>query len=536
MVEERWVQQKKRGTLNFVSQSKVFMNQGTPPRLRFAPSPTGPLHPGGVRTALFNYLLARQTGGTFVLRIEDTDQNRFVEGAEQFIIDSLAWCGIKFDEGVHMGGPYGPYRQSERKSMYRQYAMELVEKGAAYYAFDTEQELDEMRDRMKASGTASPQYNSITRVNMKNSLSLPADEVRRRLGAGDPYVIRFRMPRNEELRVQDVIRGWVVVNTAQLDDKVLFKSDGMPTYHLANVVDDKLMRITHVIRGEEWLPSTPLHVLLYRAFGWEDSMPQFAHLPLLLKPDGDGKLSKRDGDRLGLPFYAISWTNPETGETTAGYREAGYFPNAYVNFLALLGWNPGDNREMFTMEELVQLFSLERVNKHGARYDFQKLAWFNQQYLRKIAPADLALMVRPQVEAAGWQTTSGFLEEVCRLMRERLTLVGDFSNMCIYFFEFPRQYDPEVVEKRWKSPVPSCFLSLADALERVDAMGAGELESVFESIVVAAGLKQGQLMQAFRLALSGEVGGPALFEMGALLGRDSVVARLRRAVEMLGHG
>lgn len=516
--------------------NKKNMNQGTPPRLRFAPSPTGPLHPGGVRTALFNYLLARQTGGTFILRIEDTDQTRFVEGAEQFIIDSLAWCGITFDEGVHLGGPYGPYRQSERKSMYRQYAMDLVDKGAAYYAFDTEQELDEMRDRMKASGTASPQYNSITRVNMKNSLSLPADEVNRRLEAGDPYVIRFRMPRNEEVRVQDVIRGWVVVNTSQLDDKVLFKSDGMPTYHLANVVDDRLMHITHVIRGEEWLPSTPLHVLLYRAFGWEDNMPQFAHLPLLLKPDGDGKLSKRDGDRLGLPFYAISWKSPETGETTAGYREAGYFPEAYVNFLALLGWNPGDNREMFSMDELVQVFSLERVNKHGARYDFQKLAWFNQQYLRKISPAALADLVRPQVESAGWTSTPEFLEEVCRLMQERLTIVGDFTQMSTFFFEFPRRFDQEVVEKRWKSPVPACLLALADALEDVDSVDAEALEALFQSKVGDSGLKPGQVMQAFRLALSGEGGGPALFEMGALLGRDSVVARLRRAVEQLGHG
>jgi glutamyl-tRNA synthetase len=420
--------------------------------------------------------------------------------------------------------------------MYRQYAMELVDKGAAYYAFDTEQELDEMRDRMKASGTAAAQYNSITRVNMKNSLSLPADEVIRRLEAGDSYVIRFRMPRNEEVRVQDVIRGWVVVNTGQLDDKVLFKSDGMPTYHLANVVDDRLMRITHVIRGEEWLPSTPLHVLLYRAFGWEDSMPRFAHLPLLLKPDGDGKLSKRDGDRLGLPFYAISWKNPETGETTAGYREAGYFPEAYVNFLALLGWNPGDNREMFSMDELVRVFSLERVNKHGARYDFQKLAWFNQQYLRKISPAELAALVRPQVEAAGWSAKPEFLVEVCRLMQERLTLVGDFTQLSTFLFELPRQYDQEVVEKRWKAPVPACFLALADALEGMESMDAGGLEGMFQSKVSEAGLKPGQVMQAFRLALSGESGGPALFEMGALLGRDSVVARLRRAVEQLGHG
>lgn len=508
----------------------------TPVRVRFAPSPTGPLHPGGVRTALFNYLLARQTGGTFILRIEDTDQTRFVPGAEQFIIESLEWCGMQFDEGVHVGGPYGPYRQSERKAMYRQYADQLIAAGHAYYAFDTEEELEEMRERLKKANVASPQYNSITRVNMKNSLSLPADEVQRRLDAGDAYVIRFKMPRNEEVRVKDIIRGWVVVNTSQLDDKVLFKSDGMPTYHLANVVDDYLMKITHVIRGEEWLPSTPLHVLLYQAFGWEAVMPQFAHLPLLLKPDGDGKLSKRDGDRLGLPFYAINWTSPETGETTLGYRESGYFPEAYVNFLALLGWNPGDNREMFSLDELVQAFSLERVNKHGARYDFNKLNWFNQQYLRSRQHAELAEMVAPQVAAAGHAVDMAFLTEAIRLMNERMTLVGDFYKISQYFFEAPTAYDEEVVAKRWKAPVPAFVEKLQAAFAGLSTWDAASCEASFNETAAAMELKPGQLMQAYRLAISGQGAGPAIFELTALLGRDQIVARLAAALNTLGHG
>lgn len=513
-----------------------ILQMSQPVRVRFAPSPTGPLHPGGVRTALFNYLLARQLGGTFILRIEDTDQTRFVPGAEQFIIESLAWCGMEFDEGVHKGGPYGPYRQSERKAMYRQYADMLIEKGHAYYAFDSEQELEEMRERLKQANVASPQYNSITRVNMKNSLSLPADEVERRLAAGDAYVIRFKMPRNEEVRVKDIIRGWVVVNTSQLDDKVLFKSDGMPTYHLANVVDDYLMKITHVIRGEEWLPSTPLHVLLYQAFGWEDAMPEFAHLPLLLKPDGDGKLSKRDGDRLGLPFYAINWTNPETGETTLGYRETGYFPEAYVNFLSLLGWNPGDNRELFSLDELVAAFSLERVNKHGARYDFTKLNWFNQQYLRSKPHAELAALVAPQVAAAGHAVDMPFITEVCRLMNERMTLVSDFYPISTYFFVAPTAFDAEVAAKRWKDVVPGFMVALKEAFAGLSQWDAASAEACFNETAAARELKPGQLMQAYRLAVSGQGAGPAIFELTALLGQAEIVARLAFAIEKLGQG
>src|SRR5688572_8266902 len=359
-------------------------------RVRFAPSPTGALHIGGVRTALYNFLLARKMNGTMILRIEDTDQNRFVPGAEEYIQKSLEWVGIKIDEGVHVGGPHAPYRQSERKDMYKQYAMQLIESGHAYYAFDTPEELEDMREKMKNASSSS--YNYITREGMKNSLTLPEDEVNKRLLSGDAYVIRIKIPRKEDVRVTDLIRGNVIVHSSQMDDKVLFKSDGMPTYHLANVVDDYLMKITHVIRGEEWLPSAPLHVLLYRYLGWEDVMPQFAHLPLLLKPDGNGKLSKRDGDRLGFPVFPLEWKDPSSGEISSGYREKGYFPEAFINMLALLGWNPGNNQELFTMEELIQSFSFERVSKSGAKFDPEKTKWFNQQYLRKQSDKHLAAL------------------------------------------------------------------------------------------------------------------------------------------------
>lgn len=364
-------------------------------RVRFAPSPTGPLHMGGVRTALYNYLFAKKHNGDFLLRLEDTDQTRLVPGAEQYILDALSWCKINIDEGLGHGGDLGPYKQSDRKPMYRQYADILLEKGHAYYAFDTAEELDEMRQRMKNAGVPSPQYNSVVRDSMQNSISLSADEVKQRLDRGDSYVIRIKMPRNEEVKINDTIRGWVVVNTNNLDDKVLFKSDGMPTYHLANVVDDHLMKITHVIRGEEWLPSAPLHVLLYRFFDWE--CPAFAHLPLILKPDGNGKLSKRDGDRLGFPVFPTEWTNPETNELSSGYREEGYFPEAFTNMLAFLGWNPGTAQEIFSMDELVESFSLQRVGKAGAKFDFDKTKWFNQQYLRSKSGDELAELIHSKI-------------------------------------------------------------------------------------------------------------------------------------------
>jgi len=375
------------------------MSTERPVRVRFAPSPTGPLHIGGVRTALYNYLLARKHGGTMILRIEDTDQNRFVPGAEQYIVESLKWVGIEFDEGVEQGGPHAPYRQSERKPMYAQYAYDMIDKGLAYYAFDTEEDLDQMRKRLEAS-KMQPAYDSVSRMSMKNSLTLPADEVKARLDRGDNFVIRIKLPRKEEVRFHDVIRGWVVVNTSTMDDKVLLKGDGMPTYHLANVVDDYLMGISHVIRGEEWLPSAPLHVMLYRYLGWEEVMPQFAHLPLLLKPEGNGKLSKRDGDRLGFPVFPLQWTDPKTQEVSSGYREGGYYPEAVANMLALLGWHPSGNQELFSMEELIAEFSLERVSKSGAKFDVQKALWFNQQYLQRKPLHEQYELLKPQVVVA----------------------------------------------------------------------------------------------------------------------------------------
>ncbi|MDF1673654.1 MAG: glutamate--tRNA ligase, partial [Vicingaceae bacterium] len=396
-------------------------------RVRFAPSPTGPLHIGGVRTALYNYLFAKKHGGDFLLRIEDTDQTRYVKGAEDYIAEALNWCGITPDEGVGVGGDLGPYRQSERKEagIYKKYVDQLLESGDAYYAFDTPEELDQMRENLKAAGVAAPQYNANSRNSMKNSLTLSAEEVQKRLDAGDPFVVRVKIPRNEEVKFQDIIRGWVVVHSANLDDKVLFKSDGMPTYHMANVVDDYMMKITHVIRGEEWLPSGPLHVLLYRFLGWEDVMPQFAHLPLLLKPDGHGKLSKRDGDRLGFPVFPIQWTSPE-GEISSGYRESGYFAEAHINMLAFLGWNPGTPQEIFSLEELVEAFSLERVGKSGAKFDPDKTKWFNEQYLRAKSNEELAQLVKPLVEEKGYTyADDSFLAGVCGLMKERATFVQD---------------------------------------------------------------------------------------------------------------
>ena len=394
-------------------------------RVRFAPSPTGPLHIGGVRTALYNYLFAKKHRGKIILRIEDTDQSRFVNGAENYIIESLNWCGIKFDESIINKGDYGPYRQSDRKEIYREYAQKLIEEGNAYYAFDTSEELDEMRSRMKKAGVPSPQYNSITRSSMKNSISLSEDEVKNRLNNDEKYVIRIKMPRNEEVKIHDVIRGWVVVNTNNMDDKVIFKSDGMPTYHLANVVDDYLMKISHVIRGEEWLPSAPLHVLLYKFLGWGKEMPKFAHLPLILKPDGNGKLSKRDGDRLGFPVFPIKWINPENGDVSLGYKEQGYITEAFINMLSFLGWNPGTTQEIFSMDELIQSFSLDRVGKAGAKFDFDKTKWFNQQYLRAKNKEDLANELQIILKENNIKMDYKFVASVCNQLKERATFVKD---------------------------------------------------------------------------------------------------------------
>ncbi|MCD4731614.1 MAG: glutamate--tRNA ligase, partial [Bacteroidales bacterium] len=419
-------------------------------RVRFAPSPTGPLHIGGVRTALYNYLFAKKHGGKMVLRIEDTDQNRFVEGAEDYILESLNWCGIKFDEGIHKGGPYGPYKQSERKDKYKVYAEKLVKSGNAYFAFDTPEYLESLRKRLEQEKALNTSYSSFCRMDMANSLTLTNQEVQSKIDSGVPYVIRFKMPENEEVRFTDIIRGEVVVNTSTLDDKVLFKSDGMPTYHLANIVDDYLMKISHVIRGEEWLPSLPLHVLLYTALGWKDSMPEFAHMPLTLKPDGKGKLSKRDGDRLGFPVFPLEWKNPQTGEISSGYRESGYFPEAFINILAFLGWNPGTEQEIFSMAELIQTFSLERVGKAGSRFDPEKARWYNHQYLINRSNDELAQLYQPILKEKGFSANDDFVAKLVELIKERANFVKDFWEQSFYFFEAPVEYDAKMIKKGWK--------------------------------------------------------------------------------------
>ncbi|MEI8100224.1 MAG: glutamate--tRNA ligase [Bacteroidota bacterium] len=505
------------------------MSTERPVRVRFAPSPTGPLHIGGVRTALYNYLLARKHGGTMILRIEDTDQNRFVPGAEQYIMESLKWVGIEIDEGIEQGGPHAPYRQSERKPMYAQYAYDMIEKGYAYYAFDTEEDIEQMRKRLEAS-KMQPAYDSVSRMSMKNSITLPADEVKMRLDRGDNYVIRIKLPRKEEVRFHDVIRGWVVVNTSTMDDKVLLKGDGMPTYHLANVVDDYLMGISHVIRGEEWLPSAPLHVMLYRYLGWEEVMPEFAHLPLLLKPEGNGKLSKRDGDRLGFPVFPLQWTDPKTNEVSSGYKESGYYPEAVTNMLALLGWHPSGNQEMFSMEELIAEFSLERVSKSGAKFDLQKAWWFNQQYLQQKPLNEQYEILKPLIEAKGYDTCQEYVEQVVVLMREKVQFVKDVVEEGYYFFEAPKQYDEEVVRKKWKAETNTHILGLAQAFEALAADANAEAyENAFKSYCENAGIKTGEVLQPLRVAVSGAPMGPPIWEMIALIGRDYVLPRLREA-------
>ena len=502
-------------------------------RVRFAPSPTGPLHMGGVRTALYNYLFAKKHGGDFLLRIEDTDQTRYVAGAEEYVVDALKWCGMTIDEGASVGGDNGPYRQSERKPMYRQYAQQLLESGHAYYAFDTPEELTEMRERLKAAGMAAPQYNAVTRSGMKNSLTLSAEEVKKRLDAGDKYIVRVKMPRNEEVKFEDIIRGWVCVNTNNLDDKVLFKSDGMPTYHLANVVDDYLMNISHVIRGEEWLPSAPLHVLLYRFFGWADVMPEFAHLPLILRPDGNGKLSKRDGDRLGFPVFPTNWKNPETGEQSSGYRERGYYPGAFNNMLAFLGWNPGTTQELFSMEELIQAFSLERVGKAGAKFDFDKTNWFNQQYLRMHNGSELATQLKPYLAAENLVVENEYIAQVCDLMKERATFVQDILKEGPYFFEAPTSYDEKTIKKKWKEQTPEHIRELSGLLKELPLFDAESIGACFKSFLEAKELGFGAVMPGFRVSVTGLGAGASMNDIAALLGKDEVLRRIDVALNKI---
>ena len=498
-------------------------------RVRFAPSPTGPLHIGGVRTALYNYLFAKKHGGDCILRIEDTDQTRFVEGAEKYIVEAFKWLGIKYDEGVHVGGPFAPYRQSERKASYRQYAEQLVKADHAYYAFDTTEELDAMRERQKASNMPA-QYDAVSRQYMKNSLTLSEDEVKSRIEDDEPYVIRIKLPRKEDVRFHDEIRGWVTVNTSQMDDKVLFKSDGMPTYHMANVVDDYLMKITHVIRGEEWLPSAPLHVLLYRYLGWEEVMPKFAHLPLLLKPEGNGKLSKRDGDRLGFPVFPLEWTDPKTNETSSGYREAGYFPEAVVNMLALLGWHPaGSDQEIFSMEELIEQFTLEKVSKSGAKFDQTKAIWINQHYLRAKTDKELAEAIQPFLDKCEITAPANYVEKVCGMMKEKINFTHEIYTEGSYFFVSPHSYDEQVVRKKWTADVVDVLKKLRDNLEALEDFTTDNIHDTFNATAEANGVSAGKIMQPFRLALSGVAGGPPIFEMVELLGKSKVVRRMDAA-------
>ena len=505
-----------------------------PVRVRFAPSPTGPLHIGGVRTALYNYLFAKQHGGTFVLRIEDTDQTRFVAGAEEYIQEALEWCGITPDEGVDAGGDYAPYRQSERKENYRRYAEQLVASGYAYYAFDTPDELEAMRQRLKEARVAQPQYNAISRMTMKNALTLSADEVQSRIDRGDPYVVRLKTPRKEEVRLEDSIRGWVLVQSSTLDDKILMKSDGMPTYHLANVVDDYLMKITHVIRGEEWLPSAPTHVLLYRYLGWEEDMPQFAHLPLLLNPDGNGKLSKRSGDRFGFPVYPANWTDPASGEVSPGFREAGYLPEAVVNFLALLGWNPGSEQELFTLDELVNAFSLARINKAGAKFDIEKAQWFNQQYLKEKSDEELATYLQTYLHQEGIDSSDEKAAIVCGLMKERVTFPQELWTSARYFYQSPQQYDEKTVNKKWTAEASDALGAYAEALATgLDALSGEQAKSTLTEVLEQRAVKIGKVMPVLRLALTGESGGPDLMQIIEVLGRGETVERIKNARQAL---
>ena len=491
---------------------------------------------GGVRTALYNYLFAKHHGGDFILRIEDTDQQRYVAGAEEYIVEALTWCGIPPNEGVGFGdGQYAPYRQSERKEMYRKYAEQLVASGHAYYAFDTTGELEAMRKRLETEGSNNLSYSVSSRLSMRNSLTLTAVETQQKIAAGE-FVIRLKMPEGEEVHVKDLSRGDIVANTSLLDDKVLFKSDGMPTYHLANVVDDYLMKITHVIRGEEWLPSAPLHVMLYRSLGWEKSMPQFAHLPLLLKPEGNGKLSKRDGDRLGFPVFPLEWKDPATGEVSSGYREKGYYPEAFINMLALLGWNPGSEQELFTLPELATAFSMEHVHKSGARFDPEKTKWFNAQWLKSKPVEEIAQRLRPAVQhqynlsAGDTRLSDAYLSEVVRLLKERVHFENEMTGKGSTLFVAPKQYDEQVLAKKWKPGYAGFFESLSGEFSAMQDFNAASVENTFKAAAAAAGLKPGEVLQLFRVFLSGEAAGVDLFPMAALLGKEETIRRLHAAL------
>lgn len=502
-------------------------------RVRFAPSPTGALHIGGVRTALYNYLFARKNGGDFILRIEDTDSQRFVPGAEDYIIEALKWCGIKTDEGVEQGGPHAPYRQSERKAIYLKYAQQLVESGNAYYAFDSADSLDALRKEAESKGQTFA-YNYQVRNQLETSLKLSADEVQQRIARGDQWVVRFKMPENENVEMDDIIRGHITINTSTLDDKVLYKSaDQLPTYHLANIVDDHLMEITHVIRGEEWLPSLPLHYLLYRAFGWTDTQPEFAHLPLLLKPQGQGKLSKRDGDKFGFPVFPLRWVAPN-GEVSSGYREDGYLPQAFINMLALLGWNPGTEQEIFTMDELIAAFSLEKVSKAGARFNPEKARWFNAQYLRHTDDVELAKLLLPMLAEIGVNTTIERASKAVSLIKERATFPKDLLPLTEFMFVAPKQYDEKSVNKFWKPENVENLKKLAVKLSEYESITAAETEPAIHQWIMDNQLSMGQLMNTLRIAILGISQGPSIFDICEFIGKAETLSRINNAINVLG--
>ena len=496
-------------------------------RVRFAPSPTGPLHIGGVRTALYNYLFAKKHGGELILRVEDTDQSRYVAGAEQYIIDSLAWLGITFDEGPATGGPHTPYRQSERKDRYKKYAQQLIDSGKAYYAFDTSEELDAMRKELEAAKVDNPSYNAVTRMKMKNSITLSKEEVAAKLAAGEPHVIRLNVPLKEEIRFKDAIRDWVVVHSSTIDDKVLMKADGMPTYHLANIVDDHEMGITHVIRGEEWLPSAPLHILLYRAFGWQN--PEFAHLPLLLKPEGHGKLSKRDGMLGDFPVFPMEWKDEATGEVARGFKEDGYLPEAVLNFLALLGWNPGTEQEFFSLTDLIEAFSLDRINKSGARFDITKAKWFNQHYVRQVADETLAEEVNAQLSTPNL----ALAQKLVKLMKERVTFVHQIVEEVPYLFDAPATYDMDLAAKKWDDLAKKAMPIIAELIGGVADFTTENIHNAIWEGLPEQEIKPGKVMQALRLAVTGQGQGPDLMLMLEILGKEEAIARINKAMEKL---
>lgn len=501
-------------------------------RVRFAPSPTGPLHIGGVRTALFNYLFAKRNGGEMVLRIEDTDSNRFVPGAEDYICEALDWLGIKFDEGVKQGGPHGPYRQSERRDIYRKYVKQLLDGGKAYVAFDTPEELEAAR-----AATPNFQYDASTRGKMRNQLTLGDEETKRLINAGEKYVVRFKIEPDRDVEVNDLLRGKVVINSSILDDKVLYKSaDDLPTYHLANIVDDHLMEITHVIRGEEWLPSAPLHVLLYEALGWADTRPDFVHLPLLLKPDGKGKLSKRDGDRLGFPVFPLDWHDPKSGELSSGYREAGYLPEAVVNFLALLGWNPGDDTEIMSMDELISRFGFDRCSRSGAKFDYEKGKWFNHKYLQEKSDEELAALFKPLLAESGVDVSAyddAYIAKAVGMVKGRINFVKDLMLQAGFFFKAPESYAPKDIKKRWSEDTPRIMTELIEVLRNLPSWKSAEAEPVVLGWITDNGYHMGNVMNAFRLAVVGECKGPHMFDITELMGPDETINRIEKAIERI---